>query len=56
MNYLKLTIALTALIFSYAGNAAEAVEKKPNILLICIDDLRPELPSFGKDYIHAPAM
>ena len=56
MNYLKLTIALTALIFSYAGNAAEAVEKKPNILLICIDDLRPELPSFGKDYIHAPNM
>lgn len=27
---------------------------KPNILLICIDDLRPELPSFGKDYIKAP--
>jgi len=25
-----------------------------NILLICIDDLRPELKSFGVDYIHSP--
>ena len=29
---------------------------KPNILLICVDDLRTELPSFGKEYIHAPEM
>lgn len=28
--------------------------KKPNVLLICIDDLRPELKSFGIDYIHSP--
>ena len=27
---------------------------KPNILLICVDDLRPELKSFGADYIHSP--
>ena len=27
---------------------------KPNILLLCIDDLRPELKSFGVDYIHSP--
>ena len=27
---------------------------KKNILLICIDDLRPELKSFGVDYIHSP--
>lgn len=26
----------------------------PNILLICIDDLRPELKSFGVDYISSP--
>lgn len=25
-----------------------------NVLLICIDDLRPELRSFGKDYIESP--
>lgn len=28
----------------------------PNILLICIDDLRPELHSLGAEYIHSPAM
>ncbi|MEM9161346.1 MAG: sulfatase-like hydrolase/transferase, partial [Verrucomicrobiota bacterium] len=29
-------------------------EKRPNILLICVDDLRPELRSFGVDYIQSP--
>lgn len=29
-------------------------ESTPNILLICIDDLRPELKSFGADYISSP--
>lgn len=28
--------------------------QKPNILLICVDDLRPELRCFGVDYIHSP--
>ena len=27
---------------------------KPNVLLICVDDLRPELKCFGKDYIRSP--
>lgn len=27
---------------------------QPNVLLICVDDLRPELASFGKDYIQSP--
>lgn len=27
---------------------------KPNVLLLCIDDLRPELACFGKDYIRSP--
>ncbi|MEM0964865.1 MAG: sulfatase [Verrucomicrobiota bacterium] len=26
----------------------------PNILLICVDDLRPELGCYGVDYIHSP--
>ena len=30
------------------------VTQKPNILLICVDDLRPELKSFGADYISSP--
>lgn len=33
-----------------------AFAEKPNILLICVDDLRPELKSFGADYIHSPTM
>ena len=28
--------------------------QKPNILLICVDDLRPELKSFGAEYISSP--
>lgn len=28
--------------------------RKPNILLICVDDLRPELKSFGTNYISSP--
>lgn len=28
--------------------------EKPNILLICVDDLRPELNCYGVDYIHSP--
>ena len=31
-----------------------AQQPPPNILLICIDDLRPELASFGADYIVSP--
>ncbi len=36
--------------------AATAQSQQPNILLICVDDLRPELASFGKQYIHSPNM
>jgi len=28
--------------------------EKPNILLICVDDLRPELGCYGSGYIHSP--
>ncbi len=27
---------------------------RPNVLLICVDDLRPELHCYGVDYIHSP--
>jgi iduronate 2-sulfatase len=33
-----------------------AMGGKPNVLLICVDDLRPELKSFGVGHIHSPAM
>lgn len=32
----------------------EQPAKKPNILIICVDDLRPELKSFGANYISSP--
>jgi len=35
---------------------APAHAAKPNVLFICVDDLRPELKSLGAEYIHSPAM
>ncbi len=32
------------------GNSSD----KPNILFICVDDLRPELGCYGHDHIHSP--
>ncbi len=37
-----------------SASRAEVADKKPNVLLLCIDDLRPELNCFGKEYIHSP--
>ena len=33
---------------------ATVSQAKPNVLLICIDDLRPELGCYGVDYMHTP--
>ncbi len=41
------------LILSILGVTAVAAQQA-NVLLICIDDLRPELKCFGADYIHSP--
>ncbi len=43
------------LLFSVEFSFAEQPQK-PNVLLICVDDLRPELPTFGKEYVKAPNM
>lgn len=32
----------------------EGVTKQPNVLFICVDDLRPELGCYGKSYIKSP--
>jgi iduronate 2-sulfatase len=37
-------------VFAFAKDS----KNRPNVLLICIDDLRPELKCFGVDYIHSP--
>ena len=34
--------------------AAESIAKKPNVLFIVVDDLRPELGCYGFDYIKSP--
>lgn len=34
--------------------AAAGAQRPTNVLLICVDDLRPELACFGSDYIHSP--
>ena len=42
-------LLFVALLCDIKSNAAS-----PNILLICVDDLRPELGCFGADYIQSP--
>ena len=52
MNCRILLILISLPYFVFCPGSAE--EKKPNVLLICIDDLRPELRCLGKDYIISP--
>jgi iduronate 2-sulfatase len=50
MKHVKTLILLLACCASLLSGA----EKQPNVLLICVDDLRPELACFGASYIHSP--
>ncbi len=43
---------LLCLLFTNCEDSAKP--QKPNVLLICVDDLRPELNSFGASYIQSP--
>lgn len=52
MKNLSLLFVVAAL--SCATVPETAVDARPNILLIAVDDLRPELASFGASYIHSP--
>ncbi len=38
----------------WPGPAEIYGQDKPNVLLICVDDLRPELGCYGEDWIHSP--
>ncbi|MCK5704380.1 MAG: sulfatase-like hydrolase/transferase [Cyclobacteriaceae bacterium] len=55
INYL-----LLLLISNFIGcsspkeEVTDKTQDKPNVLFIAIDDLRPELGCYGKDYIHSP--
>ena len=48
-----LTLILAAACFP-TSHAAAGAPRKPNILFIAVDDLRPELGCYGKDYIKSP--
>lgn len=54
MKYGKLTFIIGVISLLIISCEKEPVQKKPNILLICIDDLRPELKSFGASHIISP--
>lgn len=49
MNRIILTLCLLAVALPSLLGA-----NRPNVLLICVDDLRPELNCFGVDYIQSP--
>jgi len=54
---MKKTLALfcAGLSFLMISNCQKKqVIQKPNVLLICVDDLRPELKCFGAEYISSP--
>ena len=37
-----------------ASTAFAAESSRPNVIFIAVDDLRPELGCYGKDYIKSP--
>ncbi|TWT67231.1 sulfatase [Allorhodopirellula solitaria] len=45
---------LCSLVFLLLIQATAASAEPPNVLLLCVDDLRPELNCFGKSYIESP--
>ncbi len=52
MNWRFIPFLAPAFFFGIVTTAGSA--ERPNVLLICVDDLRPELHSFGAEYIHSP--
>ena len=49
-------VAFAAVLGICHAAGADAVPPKPNVLFIVVDDLRPELGCYGKDYIQSPNM
>ena len=48
-----MTLFRSFLLSAFVGLAAHAADR-PNVLFIAVDDLRPELGCYGKDYIKSP--
>ena len=55
MKFLSL-LALPLIFLSPVSPAEETSSKQSNILLICVDDLRPELACYGRTHMHTPHM
>ncbi|WP_372808954.1 sulfatase [Pontiella sp.] len=51
---MKTITSLVVLGLMVAGAAHADRPDQPNVLLLCIDDLRPELNCFGATHIHSP--
>ena len=47
-------VALILATSALSAVAADPTPKKPNVLFLVVDDLRPELGCYGKDYIKSP--
>ena len=56
INLSKYLTILVLLSFLSLLSGCEHHGNKPNILFIAVDDLRPELGCYGKDYIESPNM
>jgi len=56
MTSLKLVFIVCLIVVSGYSCKQERDQSgiRPNILFICVDDLRPELACYGKEYIHSP--
>lgn len=48
------TIVYLAVLFGLLTPSAHLAAERLNVLLICVDDLRPELACFDAPYIHSP--
>ncbi|MDF7806319.1 sulfatase [Pontiellaceae bacterium B12219] len=54
LRYITLLSLICAGCTSFGGAEAPNASHQKNILLLCIDDLRPELNCFGATHIHSP--
>ena len=54
MQVLFASRAHYAVVFWLIAGCPIRAADTPNVLLLCIDDLRPELACFGKDYVKSP--
>ena len=55
MKFLRsLGVVVCLLAVAGVGPFSAHAASRPNVLLICVDDLRPELNCYGVDYIQSP--